>query len=244
MAGFVDLHTHVIPSGDDGVANVEAGLELCRQMAAEGTRVVYGTPHAHPPDSWFPITEERVALARHSYAEMKPRCAEFGVDLRLGWELSATGALVGDLGDYVLEGTRAILLELPGPWFSFVDEVGVTRKQAAEIRAAGFEVVLAHPERSLGIQRNPELLLELVDEGVLVCFNADSFVGGHGEGCEACGWRLLELGVGDFVASDAHRLERPSRLREAVEAIATRFGREAALALAEGVALTRVEERL
>jgi len=73
---------------------------------------------------------------------MKPQRAEFGLDLQLGWELSATGALVGDLSDYVLEGTRAILLELPGPWFSFDDEVAVTRDQAAAIRAAGFEVVL------------------------------------------------------------------------------------------------------
>jgi tyrosine-protein phosphatase YwqE len=73
-----------------------------------------------------------------------------------------------------------------------------------------------------------------------VCFNADSFVGGHGETCERCAWRLLELGVGDFVASDAHRPERPSRLREAVMAIAARYGRERALALAEGAALERL----
>ena len=240
MTGFVDLHTHVIPSGDDGAPSIEAGLALCREMAPQGTQVVYGTPHAHPPDAWFPITEERLALARESYAEMKPRCAEFGLDLRLGWELSATGVLLGDLGDYVLEGTRAILLELPGSWFSFDDEVEVTREQAAAIRAAGFEIMLAHPERSPGVQRRPELVLELVEEGALVCFNADSFVGGHGEACEHAAWRLLELGLGDFVASDAHRPERPSRLREAVGAIAGRYGEERALAMAQGAALTTV----
>ena len=240
MSGFVDLHTHVVPSGDDGAPSIAAGLELCREMAAQGTRVVYGTPHAHPPDSWFPITQERVALARRSHAEMKPRCAEFGLDLRLGWELSATGALLGDLSDYVLEGTRAILLELPGPWFSFADEVAVTRDQAVAIRAAGFRVVLAHPERSPGIQRRPELLLELMEEGTLVCFNADSFLGGHDPACEECGWRLLELGIGDFVASDTHRPERPSRLREAVDAIAARHGEERALAMAQGAALARL----
>jgi protein-tyrosine phosphatase len=240
VAGFVDLHTHVIPSNDDGAASIEDGLALCRAMAAEGARVVYGTPHAHPPDSWFPITKERIALVHASYAEMKPRCAEFGLDLRLGWELAATGVLIGDLGDYVLEGTRAILLELPGPWFSFDDEVAVTRAQSDTIRAAGFQVVLAHPERSLGVQRRPELLLELVEEGAFVCFNADSFVGGHGKACEDCGWRLLELGIGDFIGSDAHRPERPSRLREAVEAIATRHGEERALRLARGAALERL----
>ena len=241
MAGFVDLHTHVVPSGDDGAATIEEGLELCRQMAAAGTAVVYATPHAHPPDAWYPLTEERVALARANHAVMKPLCAELGLDLRLGWELAATGALVGSLEDYALDGTRAILLELPGPWFSFEDEVEVTREQAAEIRAAGFEVILAHPERSAGVQRRPALLLELVEEGALVCFNADSFLGLHQEGTAECAWRLLELGVGDFVASDAHRAARPSRLREAVEAIAARYGRERALALAQGDALAQGE---
>ena len=240
MAGFVDLHTHVVPSGDDGSQTIEEGLELCRRMAADGTAVIYATPHAHPPDAWYPISEERVATARANYAEMKPRCAEFGVDLRLGWELSATGALVGSLEDYVMEGTRAILLEMPGPWFSFEDEVAVTLDQAAAIRATGLDVILAHPERSAGIQRNPEQLVEIAEEGVLVCFNADSFVGGHGEGCERCGWRLLELGVGDFVASDAHRAQRPSRLHEAVDAIAARYGDERACELATGSALGRV----
>jgi protein-tyrosine phosphatase len=239
VTGYVDLHTHVVPSGDDGAASVDEGLALCRQMAAEGTAVVYATPHAHPPDAWFPITAERVELVRAGYEEMKPACAEFGLDLRLGWELSATGVLVGELEDYVLEGTRAILLEIPGPWFSFEDEIAVTREEAASVRAAGFEVVFAHPERSLGVQRRPELLVELVEEGAYVCFNADSFLGGHGEACASCAWRLLELGLGDFLGSDAHRPARPSNLAEAVEAIAGRYGNARALALAQGSALAR-----
>jgi protein-tyrosine phosphatase len=240
VAGYVDLHTHVVPSGDDGAASVEEGLALCRRMALEGTAVVYATPHAHPPDAWFPITAERVELVRARYEEMKPTCAEFGLDLRLGWELAATGVLVGELEDYALEGTHAILLELPGPWFSFEDEIAVTRDEAAAVRAAGFEVVFAHPERSLGIQRRPELLVELVEEGAYVCFNADSFLGGHGEACASCAWSLLELGLGDFLGSDAHRPDRPSNLREAVRAIAGRYGKARALALAQGSALARV----
>jgi tyrosine-protein phosphatase YwqE len=90
------------------------------------------------------------------------------------------------------------------------------------------------------VQRKPELLLEFVEQGTLVCFNADSFLGGHDKACEQCSWRLLELGIGDFVASDAHRPERPSRLREAVEAIAARYGEERALTLAQGAALARL----
>jgi tyrosine-protein phosphatase YwqE len=93
------------------------------------------------------------------------------------------------------------------------------------------------------VQRRPQLLVEIVEEGALVCFNADSLLGWHQIGCEECAWRLLELGIGEFVASDAHRAERPSRLREAVKAIAERYGRERAQALAEGQALTIIGDR-
>src|SRR5260370_193239 len=91
---------------------------------------------------------------------------------------------------------------------------------------------LAHADlartRRVGVQEGA--LLAGVGGGAAVWCNADSFVGGHGEACAQGGWRLPDLGIGDFVASDAHRPERPSRLREAVEAIAARHGDERALA--------------
>ncbi len=244
MAGYVDLHTHVVPSGDDGAQSVEAGLALCRQMAADGAAVVFATPHMHPPDSWFPISEERIALVRAGYAEMKPACAEFGLELRLGWELAATGVLVGEPADYVLEGTSAILLELPGPWFSFEDEIPPTREQGAEIRAAGLEIVFAHPERSVGIQRRPELLCELVEEfDARICFNADSFLAATVRASSSARGGLLELGLGDFLGSDAHRPERPSNYAEAVAVIGARCGQDRALAMARGSALTAISRR-
>lgn len=239
MAGFVDIHSHVIPSGDDGARTIEEGLALCRRAAEEGTKVLYGTPHAHPPDGPYFLTEKRRELARASYEAMKWRCAEFGLELRLGWELTATGILVGEAREYVLEGTNAVLLELPGPWFEFEDVVGAAREQVGELRDAGLDVILAHPERAEQIQIDPELVLPLVDEGVLICFNADSFVGAHGTATERCAWRLLELGIGDLVGSDAHGLYRPSRLRDAVDAISARLSRSRALALADGSALDR-----
>jgi protein-tyrosine phosphatase len=237
---FVDVHSHAIPSGDDGARSVDEGLALCRQAAAEGTHVLYGTPHAHPPDGPYPITPGRYELARSSYDAMKERCAEFGLELRLGWELSPRGILIGEPQDYVLEGTNAVLLELAGQWFSYSDVVAATQEQVAELRAAGLDVVLAHAERCLQIQADPDLASSLAAEGALLCFNAASFVGAHDAACERCAWRLLDLGLGDLVASDAHGLYRPSRLREAVEAIEARYGRERALALADGSALGRL----
>jgi protein-tyrosine phosphatase len=240
MPGFVDVHSHVIPSGDDGAKTVAEGLELCRLAAAEGTRILYGTPHAQPADSWCAITPERYELAVRSYQLMKDECADFGLELRLGWEVAPGGILTGGIRDYVLEGTNAVLVEFPGPWFSFEDPLAATRRQVTAIRAAGLDVILAHPERCPAIQHHPERARVFAAEGALLCFNADSFIGAHDARSERCAWQLVDLGLGDLIASDAHRPSRPSRMREAFEALSARCGSERALALADGSGLAAV----
>ena len=115
------------------------------------------------------------------------------------------------------------------------------RAQVEQIRAAGLGVVLAHPERSIEIQRRPEHVLPFVEDGGLICFNADSFLGRHGFASERCAWRLLDLGVGDLIASDAHRPGRASKLRESFGVVADRVGHDRALALVDGSALTRLD---
>jgi protein-tyrosine phosphatase len=240
FGGFVDVHSHVIPSGDDGARDVAEGLELCRQAAEQGTRLLFGTPHAHIPTSPYPLTAKRIERARASHAEMKDACAAFGLELRLGWELAPSGVLIGQIEDYELEGTGAVLVEFPGPWFEYADPLAALRGQIEQIRAAGLGVVLAHPERSVEVQRRPELVRPFVADGALICFNGDSFVGDHGGAPERCAWRLLEFGVGDLIASDAHRPGRPSKLRDAVDVVADRIGRERACALVDGSALGRL----
>jgi len=34
---FVDCHSHVVPSGDDGAATIQDGLALCHSAAKHGT---------------------------------------------------------------------------------------------------------------------------------------------------------------------------------------------------------------
>src|SRR5213596_3642063 len=46
--GFVDCHSHVLPSGDDGASTVADGAQLCREAARRGTRLLFATPHVWP----------------------------------------------------------------------------------------------------------------------------------------------------------------------------------------------------
>ena len=104
---IVDVHSHVVPTGDDGARTLEHGLALCRRAAEHGTRVLYATPHAHARWGQYPLTPERLARYDEAFPVMRAACAAFGLDLRRGFEVYP-GA-VQDLADHQLgdSGTNA-----------------------------------------------------------------------------------------------------------------------------------------
>jgi protein-tyrosine phosphatase len=233
VPGFVDVHSHVVPSGDDGAASTEEGLELCQAAAARGTRVLFATPHVWPH---FGLTDEREDEVRAAHAAMRPRAAAAGLDLRLGFELTPTLSLLEeDLTRYRLGGLAAVLMELP-----FAGPLGLAERLAEEIEAAGLTPVIAHPERADEVIEAPERARRYAERGWLLQVNASSLLGYHGEDPEETGWLLIEEGVVALVGSDGHRAARPPFLDDAYEAVAQRLGREPALPLFDGAALERV----
>lgn len=230
MAGlFVDVHSHVVPSGDDGAKSREQGLELCARAARRGTGVLFATPHVWP---MLPLTEEREAAVREAAAAMAPAAAQAGLELRLGFELTPTPALLEeDPRRYRLEGLEAVLMEVP-----FHGSLTLSERLAEHIEAAGLMPVIAHPERSQDVLETPSLAARLRERGWLLQLNGSSLLGHHGPQIEAAGWELVDRGLADLVGSDGHRNTRPPLLDEAYRAVRARVG-ERADALFDGRAL-------
>jgi protein-tyrosine phosphatase len=223
---FVDCHSHVVPSGDDGAATVDEGLELCNVAAEAGTGILFATPHVWPH---LPMTESRERSVRRAFEQLRGRAT---LDLRLGFELTPAPPLLReDPGRYALEGTRHVLVEVPfsGPEHELT-------ALAEHIEDAGLVPLIAHPERTEAVRARPELAHELADRWPLQV-NATSIIGRHGVEAEELAWRLLEAGDVAVVASDGHRLTRPARIDEAYELVSSRMGEEAALVLFDGSAL-------
>ena len=136
--GFVDCHSHVCPSGDDGASTVAQGSVLCREAARRGTAVLFATPHVWPH---LPLTTAREDEIRTAFAALRPIA---GLELRLGFGLTPDRALLDeDPRRYLLEGTDCVLMEVPfsGPVDELVD-------LAEHAEAAGLRPVIAHPERT------------------------------------------------------------------------------------------------
>jgi protein-tyrosine phosphatase len=223
---FVDCHSHVVPSGDDGAKTAADGLELCDLAAASGTTILFATPHVWPH---LTLTEERERAVRRAYERLK---AQTRLELRLGFELTPAPPLLReDPARYVLEGTDVVLVEMPfpGPASDLIE-------LAEHIERAGLRPLVAHPERTEPIRRRPELAHELAQRWPLQV-NATSLLGRHGEESEELAWRLVEVGDAAIVASDGHRLTRPPRIDEAFELVRDRVGEDRALPLFDGSAL-------
>jgi len=232
VPGFVDIHSHVVPSGDDGAQSVEHGIALCREAARRGTSLLYATPHvwAH-----LPLTRERERATLAAFEEV---AAVAPLELRLGYELApARWLLREDLSRYVLQGTDSVLIEVP-----FVGSPSVTIALAERAEAQGLQPVIAHPER--GEDVGLALAEGFAERGWQLQVNSSSLLGRHGDEAEDLAWRLLRNGTAAFVASDGHRESRPPHLDAAFELARAELGAEPALRYFDGTALAVTALRL
>jgi protein-tyrosine phosphatase len=217
---FTDLHCHLLPGVDDGPATMAESVEYAATAAAAGTVTIVATPHVELVD----VTElpERVRAVRAALDE-----AGVAVDVRCGGELKAFS--IPGLSDADLEliahgprGARWLLYEVP---FHGADEEFVAG--ARELRARGFGLLLAHPERSRGMVDGGGLAVieALLDDGAVVAANAGPLLGREGGDRRRAAEALLRRGVPGVVATDAHPPSRPYTLAMASEQIADASGR-------------------
>lgn len=228
---MIDLHCHLLPGVDDGARDLAESVALCRLAAAEGCTDLVATPHRRR-DPWpdLEVAElERRLAAVGSAAGGSPR-------LHLGGENRIDSDLLRDLGRadrggvLALAGSRYLLLELEpagiGP-----DPVELV----AALVAAGWRPIIAHPELTPCLRRDPDRLERLAGSGALFQVTAAAVTGEFGRPARDRVFELVENDFADFLASDGHRPEwRPTGLARARAEIERHFGAELARTLTVG----------
>ena len=215
FTGRAEIHFHILPGVDDGPATMEDSLELARLAVRDGTRTVVATPHVR--GDFFTDVHELPQRVRELNARL--RLEGIPLDVIQGAELGPD--LVGTLDARRLEqvatgpdGARWVLLEPP-----FTSLAGAL-DAAAELRARGYTVVLAHPERSAGVLTSGcKLLREELAAGSLAQISASSLLGHHGPDAQVAARHLIEMRCAHFLASDAHSPKRPPSLGVAMDVL-------------------------
>ena len=212
-------------------------MELCGLALAGGTRVLFATPHVHAEWDNYPLTPERELLFEEVFPVVSRLVSEWDLDLRRGFEVFPTVLRDRDPHELRLEGTRAVLLEFPGSWLNLEDDSALVLEAADRLLAVELVPVIAHPERSIGLQADFGIAQALVERGCLLCPNGDSALGDNGPLAEQAFWRLVDEGLVALVASDGHRRQRPPRLDRAYRLLVERYGEASTEVLFDGSAI-------
>ncbi len=245
MGGIIDFHSHVLPGMDDGSRSASESLAMLRLMKSQGFHTVVATPHFYAnhdfPEDFLRRREGAVRQLQRELLFCSSGVPGGGSESD-GWPEDLPNLVLGAevayfrgmsqskvLQDLVIEGTRAILVEMPmGRWTDSMYE----ELELIHLRQ-GLIPIVAHVDRYLGRFRDygiPQVLAELP---VLVQANASFFLeasgsaGGLSGGSVRKAMKMLMRDQIHLLGSDAHNMnERGPRLNLAVASIEHGLGPE------------------
>jgi protein-tyrosine phosphatase len=220
---MIDIHSHILPSVDDGAQTIDDAIAMARAAVKEGITTIIATPH-HKNGSYDNPKPSIIALA----AQLNDAIKQHNLPLTVlpGQEVRIHGDLLKSLEAnelMTLADTSYLLIEFPP------DHVPRYAEQLLfELQLKGVIPIIAHPERNIEIVEHPDRLYQLVKRGVLTQLTASSVSGHFGKNIKKFSLQLIEANLVHFIASDAHNTTtRPFRMREAYNVIDKEFGIDA-----------------
>ena len=222
MAGFYDIHTHILPKIDDGSPSMEETMKILQMEYDDGVRTIFATSHYRRG-----LFEPGLADYEARLKEVQAAAREVFGDLRIlpGCEFHANMDMVEMLETGkrpTLGGSRCVLTEFAGG-----SERSFIKERCYALRTHGFQPIIAHAERYEAFRKHMDFLEEMVDMGVYIQLNAESIIGADGFGMKQFCKKAIRRDLVHFVGSDAHGSRHRKPQMGACAAYLTRLiGRE------------------
>jgi protein-tyrosine phosphatase len=196
---MIDIHSHFLPGIDDGAKDRSQSIKMLEQAVEAGITEIVSTPHFNEfissdyIDKIDKVFNETNEIILKNNLEIKIHSAsEVLLDSKFIDWANHKNFLHGRKNNY-------LLFELPH-FFEFPKISDIIFK----LKLQHITPILAHPERSLKIQENPDSLIQWIQQGCIMQMNAGSILGQFGKRCKSISKRLLDSGVIHLIASDAH----------------------------------------
>lgn len=197
-AGYVDIHSHVLPGIDDGAKTVQDSEFLLNSMMKLGFSKVITTPHTMG-NVWNntaatinnALQEVQLEVGNSAKATNLQAASEYFLDEHL-MELATQGPLLTLKENYIL--VEMSYLNAPLQLYDFL----------FELQLKGYQLILAHPERYSFLHSHKKEYEKLKKAGCMFQLNLLAAVGYYGRDVANTADYLLKEGLYNFVGSDIH----------------------------------------
>ncbi len=260
--GYVDLHCHWVAAIDDGARTVDEGLTMLRRLREVGFDDVVATPHMRP--GMFDNDRSRIERAfddmqrilgesarakeipavhlasEHFFDDVvfnrlvRGEALPYRVSPGTSGEAPAPAGLSGGAPTPPGRGgtaarPRCVLIEFGQGAFPLR-----AQHRFFDLRRAGLQPVLAHPERYDPVWKDDSCLDPLLDAGAHLLLDVCALVGKYGRAPQRAAEKLLEDDAYEAACSDAHRPADVDVVAAAIERLKKLVGDEGERLLGDG----------
>lgn len=190
---MIDMHSHILPGIDDGAKYIEETLRLIKEAENSGFEAIVTTPHYM--EHYYEIDEEkRKELINLVQSKIK---LYIGNEIYLSENIAK---LLEEKKASTINNTNYVLFEMPmnAKPMNLYDVV-------YEMLQYKYIPILAHPERYIFIQKEPQLVCDLIQNGVLMQANYGSIIGEYGSKAQTVVQAFFRNNMIHFLGTDAHK---------------------------------------
>lgn len=218
---YFDMHSHILPSFDDGARTVDDSIGLLECLKKQGVSNVCFTPHFYTNEMSVENFLEKRRIAYENFLPYKP----VNMNIVLGAEVYVSKYLFNsdDLSGLTYGKSRYILTE-----FSYSSSFSNRTLQQLNMLIENHRLipVLPHVERYDILISDTEVLQELRDMGVVIQTNIGNYTKKSSIFKRRKLLKLIGEGMIDILGTDAHSMTHntPEGYAQAVEMIADKCG--------------------
>ena len=197
---MIDIHSHILPNIDDGSRSIDETFNLIKEAKNVGFDAIVLTSHYMEGYYETNVPEGEVWL-NAIYENLQAK--NIDINLYLGNEIYMSENLIKLLEERkasTINDTSYVLFELPlnAEPLNLYDTI-------YEMQQYKLVPILAHPERYSFVQREPELVYDLVEKGVLMQANYGSIIGQYGNKAKMIVKKFFEGNMIHLLGTDVHR---------------------------------------
>ena len=219
---MIDFHSHILPNIDDGAKSVEETFNLIQEAKNSGFEGIVTT--SHYMEGYYEVKKAEIEVWVNALNE-KLQSQNIDIKLYTANEVYLSDNIINLLETKkasTINNTNYVLFEMPlnAEPMNLYDII-------YEMLGHKLIPILAHPERYTFVQKDPSLIYELIEKGVLMQANYTSILGRYGEKAELLVKKFLKNEMIHFLGSDVHRQKSVySQITKALKEIENIVGEE------------------